>query len=159
MKHTISVLVRNQFGVLARVAGLFSGRGYNIDSLSVAETQDPTLSRMTIVSHGDEAILEQIMKQLNKLIDVVKVTDFHDHDKGCVMRELALIKVHTTPQTRAEIMQIVNIFRAKVVDISPKTMMVEATGPEAKLEALVEMLRPFGIKDMVQSGRVALARK
>jgi len=159
MKHTISVLVRNQFGVLARVAGLFSGRGYNIDSLSVAETQDPALSRMTIVSHGDEAVLEQIMKQLNKLIDVVKVTDFHDHDKECVMRELALIKVHCTPQTRGEIMQIVNIFRAKVVDISPKTLMVEVTGPEAKLEALIEMLRPFGIKDMVQSGRVALARK
>jgi acetolactate synthase-1/3 small subunit len=156
MKHTISVLVRNQFGVLARIAGLFSGRGYNIDSLCVAETQDPALSCMTIVAQGDETILEQITKQLNKLVDVVKVNDFSDQD--CVIRELALIKVNTTAQTRGEVMQIVNIFRGKVIDISPKSMTIEVTGSEAKMQAIIEMLKQFGIKEIAQTGRVALSR-
>jgi len=157
MKHTISVLVRNQFGVLARIAGLFSGRGFNIDSLCVAETQDPAFSRMTIVSHGDDAVLEQINKQLNKLIDVVKVTDFREVEH--VTRELALIKVNTTAQTRAEIVQIVNIFRAKVIDIAPRTMTVEVTGIEEKISAMIEMFKPFGIREIARTGRVAMARK
>ena len=157
MKHTISILVRNQFGVLARISGLFSGRGYNIDSLCVAETQDPDFSQMTIVARGDNDILEQINKQLNKLVDVVKVTDFRE--KECVIREMALIKVNTSSQTRAEIIQIVNVFRAKTIDISQKTMTVEVTGPESKIVAIIEMLTPFGIKEISRTGRVAMARK
>ena len=157
MKHTISILVRNQFGVLARVAGLFSGRGYNIDSLCVAETHDPDYSQMTIVARGDDDILEQVNKQLNKLVDVVKVTDFRE--KECVIREMALIKVNTSSQTRAEIIQIVNVFRAKTIDISQKTMTVEVTGPESKIVAIIEMLTPFGIKEISRTGRVAMARK
>ena len=156
MKHTISLLVRNQFGVLARVAGLFSGRGYNINSLCVAETQDPAFSTMTIVTFGDDKIIDQIAKQLNKLIDVVKVVDFRE--KEYVERELALIKVNTTAQTRAEIIQIVSVFRAKVVDINPKSMTIEATGAEDKINALIEMVKVFGIKEMSRSGRVAMAR-
>jgi len=157
MKHTISILVRNQFGVLARVSGLFSGRGYNIDSLCVAETQDPDYSQMTIVARGENDILEQINKQLNKLVDVVKVVDFHE--KECVIREMALIKVNTSSQTRAEIIQIINVFRAKTIDISHKSMTVEATGPESKIIAIIEMLKPFGIKEISRTGRVAMARK
>ncbi len=157
MKHTISILVRNQFGVLARVSGLFSGRGYNIDSLCVAETHDPNYSQMTIVARGDNDILEQINKQLNKLVDVVKVTDFRE--KECVIREMALIKVNTSSQTRGEIIQIVNVFRAKTIDISQKTMTVEVTGPESKIVAIIEMLTPFGIKEISRTGRVAMARK
>ncbi len=156
MKHTISILVRNQFGVLARVSGLFSGRGYNIDSLCVAETQDPDYSQMTIVARGDNDILEQINKQLNKLVDVVKVMDFHE--KECVIRELALIKVNATSQTRGEIMQIVNVFRGKIVDISNKSIAIEVTGPEDKVNAMIKMLEPFGIKEIAKTGRVAMAR-
>ncbi len=157
MKHTISALVRNKFGVLARIAGLFSGRGYNIDSLCVAETLDPNYSLMTIVSHGDEAILEQINKQLNKLVDVVKVSDFSE--KECVIRELALIKVNATAQNRNEIMQIVNIFRAKIIDISNKSLTIEITGSEDKVNAMIKMLETFGIKEIAKTGRVAMARK
>jgi len=157
MKHTISALVRNKFGVLARIAGLFSGRGYNIDSLCVAETLDPDYSLMTIVSHGDEAILEQINKQLNKLVDVVKVTDFAE--KECVIRELALIKVNATTQNRSEIMQIVDIFRAKIIDISSKSLTIEITGSEEKVGAIIKMLESFGIKEIAKTGRVAMARK
>jgi len=156
MKHTISILVRNQFGVLARVAGLFSGRGYNIDSLCVAETQNPDYSQMTIVARGDNDILEQINKQLNKLVDVVKVMDFHE--KECVIRELALIKVNATSQTRGEIIQIVNVFRGKIVDISNKSIAIEVTGPEEKVNAMIKMLEPFGIKEIAKTGRVAMAR-
>jgi acetolactate synthase-1/3 small subunit len=157
MKHTISVLVRNQSGVLARIAGLFSARGYNIESLCVAQTHDPEYSCMTIVSEGDEKILEQINKQLNKLIDVLKVNDFREQD--CVIRELALVKVNSTATTRSEIMQLVDIFRAKIIDVSHKTLTIEITGPEAKIKAIIDMLRPFGIKEIVQTGRVAMARK
>lgn len=157
MKHTISVMVRNQSGVLARIAGLFSARGYNIDSLCVAQTHDPEYSCMTIVSEGDEKILEQITKQLNKLIDVLKVNDFHEQD--CIIRELALVKVNSTATTRSEIMQLVDIFRAKIIDVSLKTLTIELTGPEAKIKAMIELLRPFGIKEIVQTGRVAMARK
>ncbi|NLF38224.1 acetolactate synthase small subunit [bacterium] len=157
MKHTISVLVRNKFGVLARIAGLFSGRGYNIDSLCVGETQDPEYSSMTIVTHGEDAVIEQIDKQLNKLIDVVKVTDFHEREY--VERELALIKVNTTSQTRGEVLQIVNIFRGKVVDISPKSLTIEVTGDESKIAAIIEMLKAFGIRELGRTGRVAMSRK
>jgi acetolactate synthase-1/3 small subunit len=157
MKHTISILVRNQFGVLARIAGLFSGRGFNIDSLCVAETQDPELSNMTIVAQGDNAILEQINKQLNKLIDVVKVNDFREQEY--VDRELVLVKVNASKQNRGEIMQIVNVFRGKVIDISTKTLAIEVTGPEEKILAIIDMLRPFGIKEIARTGRVAMARK
>jgi len=157
MKHTISVMVRNQSGVLARIAGLFSARGYNIDSLCVAQTHDPDYSCMTIVSEGDEKVLEQVTKQLNKLIDVLKVNDFHEQD--CIIRELALVKVNSTATTRSEIMQLVDIFRAKIIDVSLKTLTIEATGPEAKIKAMIDLLRPFGIKEIVQTGRVAMARK
>ena len=156
MQHTISVLVANKFGVLARVAGLFSGRGFNIDSLSVAETHDPTMSRMTIVTRGDDRIIEQINKQLNKLIDVVKVIDLTG--QKFVERELALIKVQATKETRAELLGIVDIFRCKVVDVSPRTYTLEITGDIEKVEAIIEILRPLGIKEIARTGRVAIAR-
>lgn len=156
MKHTISVLVDNKPGVLARIAGLFSGRGFNIDSLSVGETQDSTTSRMTIISHGDDAILEQITKQLNKLVDVIKVQDFSG--KEFVERELVLIKVSCTRENRPEIIEIVDIFRAKIVDVSHNTITVEITGAEKKVEAFIELMKPFGIKELVRTGEVAIAR-
>ena len=157
MKHTISVLVENHFGVLAHVAGLFSARGFNIDSLAVGETDDPTVSRMTLVAHGDDRVLEQIMKQLNKLIDVIKVQDLTQEDH--ISRELVLAKVHATASTRSEALQIVNTFRAKVVDVSPDSITVEVTGTEEKIDAMLELLRPFGIKEVVRTGTIALSRK
>ncbi|OGP21965.1 MAG: acetolactate synthase small subunit [Deltaproteobacteria bacterium GWA2_55_10] len=156
MRHTISVLVCNEFGVLSRISGLFSGRGFNIESLSVAETLDPEISRMTIVTSGDDKVLEQINKQLNKLVNVIKVYDFTDEEH--IERELALIKVNLTSETRAEIISIVDIFRAKVVDVSPRTYTIEITGDEEKIRAITELLRPFGIKEIVRTGRVAMAR-
>ncbi|HNT34933.1 MAG TPA: acetolactate synthase small subunit [bacterium] len=155
-QHIISVLVQNRFGVLARVAGLFSGRGFNIDSLSVGETQEPSISRMTIVSSGDDQVMEQINKQLNKLIDVLRVTDFTDTDH--VERELVLIKVSTEKKPRSEVLPIVDIFRAKIVDLQPTTLTVEMTGSQDKIEAIIELLRPFGVKEIVRSGRIAIAR-
>jgi acetolactate synthase-1/3 small subunit len=156
MKHTISVLVENEFGVLTRVAGLFSGRGFNIESLSVAPTLDPSISRMTIVTRGDEQILEQITKQLNKLIDTIKVIDFTGQDY--VEREMALIKVTAEEETRAEVLRIVDIFRAKVIDVTPRSYTVEITGAPAKVDAIVELLRPMGLKELVRSGPVVLGR-
>jgi acetolactate synthase I/III small subunit len=156
MKHTISVLVENEFGVLTRVAGLFSGRGFNIESLSVAPTLDPSISRMTIVTSGDEQILEQITKQLNKLIDTIKVIDFTGQEY--VEREMALIKVTAEEETRAEVLRIVDIFRAKVVDVTPRSYTVEITGAPAKVDAMVELLRPLGLKELVRSGPVVLGR-
>jgi acetolactate synthase-1/3 small subunit len=156
MRHTISVLVENKFGVLARVAGLFSGRGFNIDSLCVAETDDPTMSMMTIVTHGDDKIIEQIEKQLNRLIDVIKVTDLTKEDH--VERELVLIKVGTENGRRAEIMEIVDIFRAKIIDVGHKTMTIETTGDEDKLKALINLLKPFGIREIARTGKIALSR-
>jgi acetolactate synthase-1/3 small subunit len=156
MRHTISVLVENKFGVLSRVAGLFSGRGFNIDSLAVAETQDPSVSRMTIVTRGDDQIVEQITKQLNKLIDVIKVTDFTGED--IVERELALIKVHASAENRSELLGIVDIFRCKVVDVSPRSYTLEVTGDNNKIMAVLEILQPLGIKEVVRTGRVAIAR-
>jgi len=156
MQHTISILVANKFGVLSRVSGLFSGRGFNIDSLSVAETQDPAVSRMTIVTRGDDRIVEQITKQLNKLIDVIKVSDLTD--QKFVERELALIKVQATASTRAELLGVVDIFRCKVVDVSPKTYTLEITGDVNKIQAIIEILKPLGIKEIVRTGRIAIAR-
>jgi acetolactate synthase-1/3 small subunit len=156
MKHTISVLVENEFGVLARVAGLFSGRGFNIESLSVAPTLDPSISRMTIVTSGDDTILEQITKQLNKLINTIKVIDFTGQDY--VEREMALIKVTAEENSRAEVLRIADIFRAKVVDVTARSYAIEITGAPAKIDALVELLRPMGIKELVRSGPIVLGR-
>ena len=156
MRHTIAVLVENEFGVLSRVVGLFSGRGFNIDSLTVAPTNDEALSRITLVTRGDEQIIEQITKQLNKLIDVIKVTDFTGED--VVQRELALVRVHASPENRAELLGIVDIFRCKVVDVSPRSYTLEVTGDQNKIEALLEILQPLGIKEVVRSGRAAIAR-
>jgi len=156
MRHTISVLVENKFGVLARVAGLFSGRGFNIDSLAVAETLDSTVSRMTIVTRGDDKIIEQITKQLNKLVDVIKVSDFTGED--FVERELALIKVHASAENRAELLGIVDIFRCKVVDVGPRSYTLEVTGDNDKIQALLDLLQPLGVKEVVRTGRVAIAR-
>lgn len=156
-KHTLSVLVENKPGVLARTASLFSRRGYNIDSLTVSTTEDPNTSRMTIVVDGPASILEQISKQLYKLIDVIKVLD-HTQDE-VVSRELSLVKVHAADSSkRAELMQLVDIFRAKIVDIGEKTVIIEATGNSAKIDALENLLQGYGIKEMVRSGQVVLVR-
>ncbi|MCX5777128.1 MAG: acetolactate synthase small subunit [Candidatus Firestonebacteria bacterium] len=157
MKHTISVLVENKPGVLARVVGLFSGRGFNIESLTVGETEDVCVSRMTIVVGGDDMILEQVSKQLNKLVDIIKVIDMTE--KQFINRELALIKVAVNSGNRGEVIQVVNIFRGKVVDISSKTFTVEVTGSDDKINALIEILLPFGIKEMVRTGAVAINRE
>jgi acetolactate synthase-1/3 small subunit len=157
MRHTISILVENKFGVLTRVAGLFSGRGYNIHSLNVAPTHDATASRMTIVTQGDEATLEQIVKQLNKLPDVLKVQDFREGDY--VDRELVLIKVKVDAKARAEIMQITDIFRAKIVDVQPKGLTIEITGNESKVEKFINLLDAFGIVELTRTGKAALPRK
>lgn len=156
MRHVICAVVENKIGVLAHIAGLFSSRGFNIDSLTVGRTENPALSRMTIVTEGDDAILEQIRKQLGKVIDVLKVTDFSGKD--IVQRDLALIKVNTPAPKRQEIIGLVEVFRGKVVDISPVDMVIELAGPEAKIEAFADMMRAFGIKEMVRTGVVALAR-
>lgn len=157
MKHTIAVLVENHFGVLAHVSGLFSARGFNIDSLAVGETEDPTVSRMTIVAHGDDRVIEQIMKQLNKLVDVIKVQDLTEDDM--IERELVLVKVNAVARTRAELMQIVNTFRAKIVDVKPRSVTVEVTGNQSKVDAMLELLRPFGLKEVVRTGTIAVSRK
>ena len=157
MRHTISVLVENKFGALTRIAGLFSGRGYNIDTLNVAPTQDTSASRMTIVTRGDDATLEQIVKQLNKLVDVLKVIDFRDGEY--VDRELALVKVSVDSKSRAEVMQITDIFRAKIVDVQPKSVTIEITGSEDKVEKFIDLMRTFGIVDLTRTGKVAMPRK
>jgi len=155
-KHTISVLVENKFGVLSRVAGLFSARGYNIESLSVGETLDPTVSRMTLVVRGDEFVIEQAIKQLHKLIDVIKVTDLTEESH--IEREMVLMRVNAEPTNRAEVLRTADIFRAKVVDVTPGTFTLEITGDEQKLDAIIELLRPFGIQELVRTGKVAIAR-
>ncbi|MFQ5666018.1 MAG: acetolactate synthase small subunit [Candidatus Binatia bacterium] len=156
MRHTISVLVENEFGVLSRVAGLFSGRGFNIESLTVAETLDPSMSRITLVTRGDDPVLEQIEKQLNKLIGVIRVMDFTQSPH--VGREMALIKVTADEKTRAEVMNIVDIFRGKVIDVGPHSYILEVTGDEGKIHAILELLRPLGIKEIVRTGQVAMHR-
>lgn len=156
MKHTLAVLVENKYGVLTRVAGLFSRRGFNIDSLAVGITEDPTISRMTIVVRGDDLVLEQVTKQLNKLIDVIRVTDLGAEES--VERELALIKVNADASNRPEIIQIVDIFRARIIDVASKTVTIEVTGDSNKIKAIQTLLRPFGIKEMARTGKVALTR-
>lgn len=156
MKHTLSLLVDNEPGVLSRVAGLFSGRGFNIESLCVAETLDPQVSRITLVTSGDEKIIEQIIKQLRKLINVIKVTDLSEMES--VYREMALIKVKADSSSRAEILRIVDIFRGKVVDVSPNDYTIEVTGDENKLWAIIDLFKPFNIKEIVRTGSVAMAR-
>ena len=155
-RHTISLLVENRFGVLARIAGLFSGRGYHIDSITVGESSESGTARMTIVTHGDDMIIEQILKQLNRLVDVLRVVDLTD--KSFINRELALIKVNANQTNRPEIVQISEIFRAKIVDISQKTLTMEATGNEDKIDAIIGMLRPFGLREVSRTGRIAMSR-
>lgn len=157
MRHTLSVLVENKPGVLSRVAGLFSGRGFNITSLTVGETEDSTTSRMTIVVTGDDAIVEQITKQLNKLIDTIKVYDFTGESH--LERELALVKVQAEIRQRSEIIQLAEIFRGKIVDVSDKTYTLEMTGTADKVNAFIELLRPFGIRELIRTGTVAIARE
>lgn len=156
MKHTVAVLVENKPGVLTRVAGLFSRRGFNIESLAVGVTENLDTSRMTIVVSGDDHVLEQVMKQLNKLIDVIRVSDIPPEES--VNRELALIKVGVDSSTRAEVMQIVDVFRAKIVDVGIKSLVVEVTGDESKINAIEQLLRQFGIKEMVRTGKIAVNR-
>lgn len=156
-KHTISVLVENKFGALNRIVGLFSARGYNIDSISVGTSEDDSVARVTIVSTGDDSVIEQIIKQLNKLIDVTKVVDLTY--EGFVERELILIKVAANRNSRSDLMQIVEIFRSKIVDISPRSLTIEATGSEQKVNAMIKMLEPFGVKEIARTGRVALKRE
>jgi len=157
MRHTISLLVENKFGVLSRIAGLFSGRGYNIESLSVGETIDPQISVMTIVTSGNDQIIEQITKQLNKLIDIIKVVDMTELDH--VEREMVLIKVAPKQEYKAEVLRLAEIFRGRVVDSSQNTYTVEITGDEKKIEAIIELLKPMGIKEFVRTGKIAIARE
>ncbi len=154
--HTISVLVENKFGVLARVASLFSARGFNIDSLCVGVTQDPTVSRITITTRGDEYLVEQIKKQLNRLINVIKVMELVEGE--FVDREMILIKVNASTDVRSDVLRIADIFRAKVVDVSPQTYTLEVTGDSGKIAAILRLLRPYGIKEIVRTGKVAIAR-
>ena len=156
MKHVISVLVENKVGVLSRITGLFSGRGFNIESLAVGETENVDISRMTIVVSGDESILEQVRKQLGKVVDTIKVTDYTGTDY--VERNLILIKVSALPGKRNEIIELVDVFRGKIIDVGQKDMIVEISGPEDRLEAVINLLRPFGIKEVARTGRIAMNR-
>jgi len=156
-KHTISILVENKFGALNRIVGLFSARGYNIDSISVGTSEDDSVARVTIASKGDDDVIEQIIKQLNKLIDVTKVVDLTY--ESFVERELVLIKVAASRNSRPELMQISEIFRSKIIDISPRSITIEATGSEQKVDAMIKMLSPFGIKEIARTGGVALKRE
>lgn len=157
MRHTISVLVENKFGVLSRISGLFSGRGYNIESLSVGETIDPQISIMTIVTTGDDLIIEQITKQLNKLIDVIKVVDFMEIEH--VEREMVLVKVAPKKEDKAEVLRLAEIFRGRIVDSGHKTFTIEITGDEKKISAFVDIMKNYGIKEFVRTGKVAMARE
>jgi acetolactate synthase-1/3 small subunit len=156
-KRILSLLVENQPGVLSRIAGLFSGRGFNIESLCVAETIDPDVSRITLVTVGDMAVTEQVKKQLNKLINIIKVSDFTD--TAFVQREMALIKVSAKPEHRAEILRMVDIFRSRVVDVGADYYTVEMTGDEDKITAFLNLLKPMGIKEIARTGAIALARE
>ncbi len=156
MKHVISVLVENKVGVLSRITGLFSGRGFNIESLAVGETENMAISRMTIVVSGDDSILEQVRKQLGKVIDTIKVTDFTGIDH--VERDLMLIKVSALPGKRNEIIELVDVFRGKIIDVGQKDMIVERSGPEERLEAVLNLIRPYGIKEVARTGRIAMNR-
>ena len=156
MRHVITLLVENEFGVLARVSGLFSRRGFNIESLCVAETLDPNVSTMTVVTRGDDQIIEQVLKQLNKLVSVIKVVDLIDKD--FVEREMVLIKVNATRENREEILRVADIFRGKVIDVGAKTYTLEVTGDDKKIDAILALLKPLGIKELVRTGHVAMVR-
>ena len=156
MRHVLSALVQNQPGVLAHVSGMLASRGFNIDSLAVGETEKPDLSRMTFVVHGDDAILEQVRKQLDKIVTVVKVQDISSED--FVERDLMLIKMNANPQQRTEIVLLVEMFRGRVVDISPGSLIIEISGQERKIEAFIELMRPYGIVELARTGRIALVR-
>jgi acetolactate synthase-1/3 small subunit len=156
MKHTIAVIVENKAGVLTRIAGLFSRRSFNIDSLSVGATENPDYSRMTITVQGDRDVLEQVIKQLSKLINVIRVSELDPSES--IERELAIIKVNADKESRSEIMQIVNIFRAKIIDVSHRSMIIEVTGDEEKIDAIVQLLRQFGIKEIARTGKVSMVR-
>jgi acetolactate synthase I/III small subunit len=156
MRHVISVKVENRSGVLARVAGLFSARGYNIDSLAVSETEQDDVSMMTIVVTGDDRIIEQVKKQLNKLIDVIKVSDHSDHPS--LQRELALVKVGAQASKRAEVYQIAEIFKAEIVDISLKTITLEVTGEPEKVDNFIDLLRPYTVKELIRTGRISMSK-
>ena len=157
MKHTLSVLVQNEAGVLSRIVGLFSGRGYNIESLTVAPTQDAEYSRITLVTCGDDGIIEQISKQLNKLINTIKVMDITG--EGNIERELVLVKVAAKEEDRSEILRIAEIFDAKIVDATSKTYTLEAMGDDIKIRSFIELLRAVGIRELVRSGKVAISRE
>jgi acetolactate synthase-1/3 small subunit len=156
MRHVLSAVVQNQPGVLAHVAGMLASRGFNIDSLAVGETENPQLSRMTFVVVGDDKILDQLRKQLEKLVTVVKVLDISTADY--VERDLMLIKINVPPERRGEIRELSDIFRGRIVDVGPQQIMVEIAGPEKKIEAFIDLMRPYGIKELVRSGRIALVR-
>ena len=157
MRHTITLLVENKFGVLSRISGLFSGRGYNIESLSVGEEIDPRYSQMTIVTSGDDLIIEQITKQLNKVVDVIKVTDVTEFEH--VEREMVLIKVTPRPEKKTEVLNLAEIFRGRIVDSSESTYTIEITGDEKKIDAFIGLMKPMGIKDLVRTGKVAILRE
>ena len=157
MRHTISVVVQNRFGVLTRIAGLFSGRGFNIDTLNVGPTQNDKISRMTIVVVGNDQVLEQVVKQLKKLVDVLEVYDFKDGD--VIDRELILLKVKANSSTRPEVMQICDIFRAKIVDVQSSSLAIEVTGDESKIDKFLALMKPFGILELSRTGRIALPRR
>ena len=157
MRHVISVKVENKSGVLARVAGLFSARGYNIDSLAVSQTEQEDVSVMTIVVRGDDRIIEQVKKQLNKLIDVIKVSDHSEYPS--IQRELALVKVNAQPAKRSEVYQIAGIFRAEIVDISLKTVTLELTGEPERIDNFIELLRPYSIKELIRTGRISMSKE
>ncbi|MBS3735286.1 MAG: acetolactate synthase small subunit [Phycisphaerae bacterium] len=156
MKHIISALVQNQPGVLAHVAGMFAARGFNIDSLVVGRTEDPELSRMTIVVIGDDRVLEQVRKQLGKVVPVVKVRDFAA--TPCVQRDLMLIRVHTPPPKRPEVVELVNLFRGRVVDVARDSVLIELAGTEEKIEAFIDLVRPYGIRELARTGLIAVPR-
>lgn len=156
MKHNIAVIVENKSGVLTRIAGLFSRRSFNIDSLSVGATDNPEYSRMTITVQGDRDVLEQVIKQLSKLINVIRVSEMDPSES--LERELAVIKVSVDRENRSEIMQIVNIFRARIIDVSQRSMIIEVTGDEEKVEAIIQLLRQFGIKELARTGKVSMIR-
>jgi len=156
VRHTISLIVNNEPGVLARIAGLFSARGFNIESLCVAETLDPSSSRLTLVTSGDKWIIEQIIKRFNNMIDVIKVTDMTELTH--VEREMVLVRVEAVKENRAEVLRIADIFRAKVIDVGPKSYILELTGDKEKIEAFIELLKPLKIKEIARTGSVALAR-
>jgi acetolactate synthase-1/3 small subunit len=158
VKNTISILVENRPGVLARIAAMFSARAYNIDSLAVAETTDPTVSRITCTAVGDALVIEQVMKQLRKLVDVIRVVNFTTANGEFITREMALVKVSAKEKDRAEIMRVSDIFRAKIVDVNRKSLTLEVTGDENKINAILELLKPFGILEIARTGQVAMSR-